>query len=562
MADAPYTIGVDRDRFVPLASLAVGLALAAGIALGVSRHYGNYFVFVSCFYAFLPCLGLAYLAVTFGRCRNTYLAAGLAVIVASLIYWTQFPTALAADAGPQALTSPTTVVKYAAWRISHESFDSYRPARDDERSRKRRPRAEPGVNWVIAIGEWGGMLLAATALLVWRSRRPYCERCQSWKSREAFQTRQKSGRSILELFEAGTLDQMGQFALARSQGPSPAWVSVEYCPRIGPSGEHCPVFFSVFDRLNWRPVRRTLENGARAEPGPLRSNKPAYWIERAPLDEKQIDALSGLFTSMALALGRTAGQERAQAKSNESPQPLATFELAPAGSPSLKWRGELLRPVIYRLPILIFSFSMMVFVVIAIAFVDPGVSSEGRRLASVAVCGILALPLALFAQLGRRYLASILSRRTFKKVLLERADRWIDPSRVGSDDLVFIDATHHQSAAGRADESVSDTGFLAFDFEHRQIVFEGDSQRFRLPAQAILSVVIQTVADHFGGFIPLIPRREYVVSVRASTARGPVEIWFHCHNVRRYWQGVEGRHEDAQRLVSRISELVGDVPDS
>jgi hypothetical protein len=52
--DEPFNLRVDRDRFVPLASLAIGVAIGMAVVLGVSRVNGHYFVIVSPFYAFLP----------------------------------------------------------------------------------------------------------------------------------------------------------------------------------------------------------------------------------------------------------------------------------------------------------------------------------------------------------------------------------------------------------------------------------------------------------------------------------------------------------------------------
>ena len=67
---------------------------------------GHYYLIVSPFYAFVPVLAVAYAAVVYGRCRNEYLAVGLAVVVASITYWGQFPAALADEIGPAAPCRP------------------------------------------------------------------------------------------------------------------------------------------------------------------------------------------------------------------------------------------------------------------------------------------------------------------------------------------------------------------------------------------------------------------------------------------------------------------------
>ncbi len=225
MADEPFHLRVDRDRFVPLASVAIGVAIGMAVVLGVSRVTGNYFVIVSPFYAFLPVLAVAYAAVVFGRCRNEYLAVGLAVVVASITYWGQFPAALADEIGPRALLSPRLVARYVALRMQHESMESTFGTGGAARTRPP-SRPDPGMNWVFGFAEWGGLVMGSILLLLYRCRAAYCERCGGWMSRERLALLPKSGSKVREQFETGTLDQLKLFTTARGDRET---TGVEFC---------------------------------------------------------------------------------------------------------------------------------------------------------------------------------------------------------------------------------------------------------------------------------------------------------------------------------------------
>ncbi len=401
MADEPFNLRVDRDRFVPLASVAIGVAIGMAVLLGVSRVNGHYYLIVSPFYAFVPVLAVAYAAVVFGRCRNEYLAAGLAVVVASITYWGQFPAALADEVGPAALLSPRLVAKYVALRMNHESMESYPSPPPEGVARRGRRRVEPGVNWVFGFAEWGGLMVGSIGLLLYRSRMAYCERCRWWTTREKLALLPKSGSKIRDQFETATLDQLKLFMTreVRATQLVPSSVSVDFCRRTWNQGDHCPVYLSVFDGTGPRPNRVPLREGTKPLPTKPTYYKPAWWLLRVPLDDKQIDAVAGLFPKLAAVLGRAPEVPPvADADRKTRAHAVAVIEKVPGGTARQHFRRwRLSRWTLIRLWI---AGAFLICLAVLMPMMDAGDVDERRRvnviLAACAVILLSALGLGIY----------------------------------------------------------------------------------------------------------------------------------------------------------------------
>ncbi|HEV3301015.1 MAG TPA: hypothetical protein VG055_15300, partial [Planctomycetaceae bacterium] len=278
-------------RFTPMAILTAAVAISMAFVLGACRFYGYYEIRATPFLVTLPAAGMAYLAIVLGRCRHDFVAGTFGFVVLSVIFWGQFPSALALEAGPDALLSPREVVGYMKWRMNNEMIVSF-----GSTPVWRRDRIEPSVNWVIAVFTWYLVTAPLVVLLVWRSRRLYCERCLRWTNRDVLKLPRKAGGKALELFEAGKLDQIDQKNLgAVDQGlrtPAWAWLRVEFCAKRQ-GAEPCPVFFTIFDSSFWYSKARGPRIVAGQPVGVL-----GYVLKRLPLDEQQIKTLSRTFVRL------------------------------------------------------------------------------------------------------------------------------------------------------------------------------------------------------------------------------------------------------------------------
>jgi hypothetical protein len=273
--------------------LTAAVAVVMAVVLGACRAYGYYEVRITPLLVVLPAAGMAYVTIVFGRCRHDVVAGTFGFVVLSMIYWGQFPSAFAFEAGADALLSPREIVGYTTWRMSHEMLwisGGSPPVWP-------RDRIEPGVNWVLSVFTWYLVTAPLVVLLVWRSRRLYCERCKRWTSRDVLKLPRKAGGKALELFASGNLDEVNQKTLgAIDQGPRTpawAWLRVEFCIKKC-SGERCPVFFTIFDSSFWYSKAQGPRIIAGQPVGVL-----GYVLKRVPLDDQQIEALSRTFVRLA-----------------------------------------------------------------------------------------------------------------------------------------------------------------------------------------------------------------------------------------------------------------------
>jgi hypothetical protein len=550
-----------------LASVAIGVAIGMAVVLGVSRVNGHYFVIVSPFYAFLPVLAVAYAAVVFGRCRNEYLAVGLAVVVASITYWGQFPTALADEIGPRALLSPRLVARYVALRMQHESMESTFGTGGAARTRPP-SRPDPGMNWVFGFAEWGGLMMGSILLLLYRCRAAYCERCGWWMSRERLALLPKSGSKVREQFETGTLDQLKLFTtrVATARQVVSSFASVDFCQPTGDRDDPCPVFFTVFDSAALRSFRVPLREGTLPLPAKPNFQKLAWWLLRVPLDEQQIDAVAGLFRKMAAAVGRAPAESfAADADLKTHAHAVAVIQKVPAGSATMhvrRWR--LGRIALFRLWIAVLASVFAVCLVLLMMVVDAVHLDEQQRidviLAACLVVTVLALAIGIYEFLCGGHFRALWQRRSFRKIVEARPDRWIDPDRdTPGGESVFIDVLRDVDLSRPLSGSVTDTGFLQFDADHRQLVFEGNAERYRIPADAIRFCQPESIGPQFHPLIRWTPRPHDLVVLRVATAAGVWQAWFWCRNVWLRPVGRRGRREAAELLASRIVALTNNV---
>ena len=98
-----------------------------------------------------------------------------------------------------------------------------------------------------------------------------------------------------------------------------------------------------------------------------------------------------------------------------------------------------------------------------------------------------------FASIVLMTFAALLSMRDVKnrwlryvarRKIRRRADSLVDP---GASDARFVEIVPRANWDVRGlSENATDVGFLSFDFDGRFILFEGDTQRYRIPASALL----------------------------------------------------------------------------
>jgi hypothetical protein len=152
-----------------------------------------------------------------------------------------------------------------------------------------------------------------------------------------------------------------------------------------------------------------------------------------------------------------------------------------------------------------------------------------------------------------RYPTSRFMLRQARRAFELRADPavdWNDP------DLVFVDIIPRINWGKTMMENATDIGFLELNQKKRELIFEGDRERYWIPVDSILEVKHEFWASPAQHQFQRSPSLNHLVVVRAMTAGGPWETWFYRRHSGFHPQTAKRRLDDSLELESRIRELI------
>ena len=105
-------------------------------------------------------------------------------------------------------------------------------------------------------------------------------------------------------------------------------------------------------------------------------------------------------------------------------------------------------------------------------------------------------------------------------------------------------------------ENASDIGFLALNAAKRELIFEGDRERYWIPAESIIEIKHEFWAESIQHQLQSAPTLHHLVVVRAMTADGPWETWFSRRQNTFQMSTAKRRLADALELESRIRQII------
>jgi hypothetical protein len=175
---------------------------------------------------------------------------------------------------------------------------------------------------------------------------------------------------------------------------------------------------------------------------------------------------------------------------------------------------------------------------------DPGVG--GLLIAA----GVLAV--AVSAYWGLRHptgLADRYLRTLARREILSRPDGIVDPD---DPEAIFVELVPRQNWKRLMLETATDVGFLVVDETRQEVLFEGDRERMRIPAAAILSCEVEqiVIGEWASAGIPF-----YLIVIRAQHPSGARELPF-AYRGDVGQLGVEVRERRASALRDRIGALI------
>jgi hypothetical protein len=551
-------------RFIP------GLILTSSVALAMARCLqwvytkGYYWVIAAPFFAALPPLGVWYFTLKWSHCRNRTVAAVTSVVLGLLLYLGYYEFGLVEEVGVQNAHRVGWLPDYVRHRMRTDVLrDVHRPVSPQARAQSNGAIGQV-FNWFFFGCE---LVLVITVFLTMCERvtfKAYCEACRRWMKSETLALAPGSGAALWDALQSGTFPEvLGRLGIAPAGGQIQCKINVEHCSTCRAIDRAPLVYLTLID----------IPDAAwRKSPGPLAGprfsliNYPGVrtLINHAELRPQEIGMLAGWFPHLAkwsrtqpklLAAARTGPQEVNRAV---PPQPgERTTRVAQVNPVEPRRAGKLLTRRNAFMQTLIGVLSLLAGATIATVPMGvilalnarPGDLVFGIGLGWIAVWIAVAIFWVGFFQ---TYLPSRFMLGRTRRALKRRQELSVDPGR---GDLFFVDIVPRANWGGRTKGKATDIGLLELNKASRELVFEGDCERYKIPAESILEIKTEfwtETNEHY-----MLPVIHYVVVVRAKLAEGAWEACFQPRDTHFRMRTAKRRLTDANELENKICELIG-----
>lgn len=152
---------------------------------------------------------------------------------------------------------------------------------------------------------------------------------------------------------------------------------------------------------------------------------------------------------------------------------------------------------------------------------QPPINLTANEALTAFIAGGCIILASLVAAFGFPNIGTVYMRRLATRTIRQRPGAIVNPE---AKDALFVDVVPRSNWNRFMWENAADIGFLAVDLERREILFEGDRQRYRIPAESMSSctleksVAMQSAAPTAPGY--------WLVVVRAYDARSMWEAPF------------------------------------
>lgn len=534
---------VNWGTFLPLAGLA--LLVAAGAAAGLNWLYesGHYIVILAPAIASLAVAALVGAAVYLGRCRSPAVGGALGLLAAAVLYLGMYVVGLARAVGWEQAWRPELVKEYIAWRLRSDVQEDVGHGRHDRTDRPSR-----AMNVFTLVMESGIVLLMTGSAGLQRSRRAYCERCGRWKAREVVFYPAGTGAAWREAAEAGDVGavvRQTKPVLVGAQQRRYAAVAVEYCPDH--AGAECPVYLGVKE--------------VKAGGGATRFQQyDAAWgkrlVRQAELSEAEVAAVGTVVPSLkarssSVPLAATAVAGTPDELTRNAPTAAAAGAVAriePVRGPHVGHaltRGAILLGNALAIACLVAFFGAIGLAAWGASRLQSAPPAGVAMLATAVLVGAVAgfMGIRNPSLLGNRYLLA----RT-RGELSQRPDRIVKEREA---DAEFVEVVPRANWGKMMLETATDIGLLRLDTQRREIRFEGDRERWRIPAGAVLNCAAEPAMPPGSAIL------YYMLVLGVRTAEGPRELSLAVRATRLFPSGNAWRQAWAEQTAARVRQMTG-----
>ena len=546
------------SAFVPFAALVLVVAAGLAVLLHLAFVHGYYYVVLTPALAILPLTGLVALVVGLGRCRSRALGAAFGVAAGLVTYLGHFHAGLVSVAGIEHLHRIDVLPDYIRWRMeTMVQSDSGRPGDAEQ-------EPTPGLNWFCFALEAGLAVWLCGIAGAGRAARAYCEQCGAWKRRSLAFFAPGSAPRVLELLETGRLAELGQLPrLTRDpQNRKYTALGAEYCPPPpglppgvpGFFAVKCPVFLSV----------KEVKHGGGYGAGMMfdwsigRMKAP-----RLELTRPEVADLVPLFPPLAaLAPVPLANGQRPVSLGDEeeldrgAPATLASIaEVPPPPGGRVLTGGAIAIGNVVGLTGLALFLGSAALGVWGLWRMGKELDA-GRADSPEAIVGYVAIGVGAVTGIFTAYSAlrnpSLFGNRYLRRragaKLGARPDRVVDPTHPAAE---FVEVVPRANWGATMLETATDVGFLLLDPRSRQVLFEGDRERWRIPAAAVLHAGAEPATEAQGTLGEV---QHHMCILHVSTPGGPRELSF-CRRQTEWRLPKDHRQRSAEDLRQRIVAL-------
>lgn len=447
-----------------------GAAISAGLLFWLFLQGFYYMIIVPCIVA-LGVGALVRLAVTKGHCRNWFLT-GLAGITAAIVlYLGYFYCGMVYHWGPRVASHPSLLPIYVKARMKSDVIS--------EQGHPKPNKADAGSNWYFFIFEAATVLLIVSFPGIQRLRRPYCETCELWMKRQVTPFNPGTSAAIVDALRTRSSQALAALCATPVYASVPNMsIGIDSCPSLQSGGSRgCPVYVSV---------KYVAQSPGVANADPIDQAKGKLFLRALQASPAEIAALATRFKVLEAVAGRSFAPETAAPatadRQGELPFEIQAIEPEHAGkvlSRNMIVGGSILSLV----PLLVF-FGGLLLLARTVERLDRAILPADKfaafgMLGVAAVCVLVGIAVAI---MNPGYISNRILRKRLRGELARRSKSFVKPDNI---EALPVEIVPKDNWGKVMLYSASDIGLLLLDESKRELLFEGDRQRFRIPVDAL-----------------------------------------------------------------------------
>lgn len=516
----------------------VVLATAAAMSWGLHLLYvaGYYLIMIAPLVAAVPVVAVLVGAVSWSHCRNPVLAGLLGLAAGLVVSPGHYHADLVSLTGWRHVHRIDFLPRYLAFRMGNDVLV-------DVAAPDRNKRAGRGPDTVQVIFNWSFFaletLLASGLMMAFgiqRAVRAYAERPKQWMYAATGFCAAGLGRPLADAFQDGLAAVKPSLAAMEPGAREFCELTLEFCPPGDENDELGPGFLTI---------KEVILPGGNAG-GRKETRIARQWL----VEEEDFEYLATQIPAFAPALGPTALPVAATPTSAVTPGASADIRQVepPYGGTVLTPRHLAIGTCIALFPLALALGVVAVLTALGILLQDDLEAPQVVVLILIGL-GILAVSLWYMIRFGD-YLPSRYLYGLSVGAVNQRPRVLVEPD---NPDAVYVQVIPRQNWGKVMVENAADVGFLWVDRQRCRILFEGDRERWTIPAQALVSCRVERflVGDPAAGGTAF-----YVAVLRArlrdAVWEGPVTLR-HIYWGKRLEQE---RREDAYWVRDEIRDLL------